>query len=254
MKRLLFAFLATFLFVESANADEVRIAVASNFVRPLQALSREFSKRTPHRIVVISGATGKLYAQVKNGAPFDILLAADEKTPSQLENEGLAANGTRFTYAIGKLVLYSAKPAFVDGEGNVLRSNQFEHLAVANPKLAPYGAAGMAVLSNLNLLDGLKPKLVFGENIAQTLQFVESGSAELGFVAWSQVIEAGKPRTGSFWLVPESLYPPIRQDAVVLRKAAKNTAARAFVDFLKSEAARGLVAEAGYALPPRAHE
>lgn len=248
----LLTLLLALLCVAPANAEEARVAVASNFVQPMRALSEAFSKRTHHRTVVISGATGKLYAQVKNGAPFDVLLAADEKTPRAIEDEGLAARGTRFTYAVGKLVLYSAQPNFVDAHGEVLRAKRFEHLAIANPKLAPYGSAAISVLKQLNLLQALEPKLALGENIAQTLQFVESGTAELGFVAWSQVLNAGKPRAGSFWVVPEHLYPAIRQDAVLLRKAEGNSAARAFIEFLKSDLARRLIAEAGYALPPKA--
>jgi molybdate transport system substrate-binding protein len=237
-----------------AHAEEARVAVASNFVGPMRKLSAEFTKRTGHTTVLVSGATGKLYVQIKNGAPFDVLLAADQKAPRQLESDGLAEAGTRFTYAIGKLVLFSTKPNLAQQGAAVLRAGSFEHLAIANPKLAPYGAAGMAVMTKLGVLDALTPKLVFGENIAQTLQFVESGNAELGFVAWSQIVEGSKPRAGSYWLVPDDLYPTISQDAVVLRKSAKNRAAIAFAEFLKSDVAQQLIREAGYAVPDRAKQ
>lgn len=244
--------LAGLLRSEEAQAAEARVAVASNFVAPMQALADAFSKKTGHQVVVASGATGKLYAQIKNGAPFDALFAADEKAPAALETEGLAVQGSRFTYAIGKLALYSSKPNYVDSAGKVLQAGKFQHLAVANPKLAPYGAAAMAVLGKLGLTTAITPKLVEGENIAQTLQFVVSGNAELGFVAWSQLLEAGKPRAGSFWLVPEELYPPIRQDAVLLHRGAHNDAAGALIDFVKTEAARGLIVRYGYAVTARA--
>jgi len=241
--------LAVWLSGASAWAAEVQVAVAANFAGPLKTLAEAFQKKTGHSVVASSGATGKLYAQVKNGAPFEVLLSADDKTPTTLETEGLALAGTRFTYAIGKLVLFSSKPDFVDGAGAVLKAGKFSHLAIANPKTAPYGAAAIAALTQLKLLDALRPRFVEGENIAQTLQFVESGNAELGFVAWSQVLDKGKPRAGSYWLVPESLYPEIRQDAVALKTGEKNPAVAAFLGFLKSDAARKIIAESGYALP-----
>lgn len=237
-----------------AHAEEARVAVASNFVGPMRKLSAEFTKRTGHTTVVVSGATGKLYAQIKNGAPFDMLLAADEKTPRQLEADGLAAPNESFTYAVGKLVLFSPKANFVKDGPALLRAGSFEHLAIANPKLAPYGSAAVAVMTKLGVFEALSPKLVQGENIAQTLQFVESGSAEVGFVAWSQILEGGKPRAGSYWLVPESLYSPILQDAVVLRRASKNRAANAFAAFLKTDVALRVISEAGYATPSKAKE
>ena len=241
--------LGVLLGARGARAEEARVAVASNFVGPMRKLSAEFTKRTGHATVIVSGATGKLYAQIKNGAPFDLLLAADQKTPRQLELDGLAAPGTRFTYAVGKLVLFSTKPNLAQEGAATLRAGSFSHLAIANPKLAPYGAAAVAVMTKLGLLEALTPKLVVGENIAQTLQFVESGNAELGFLAWSQVVEGDKPRAGSYWLVPDDLYPTISQDAVVLRNSAKNRAATAFAEFLKSDIAQRLIGEAGYAVP-----
>jgi molybdate transport system substrate-binding protein len=240
------------LFSTEARAAEVRAAVAANFAGPMRALGAEFTRQTGHQVIVTTGATGKLYAQIENGAPFDVLLAADGKTPATLEKRGLGVRGSRFTYAFGKLALYSAKPGYVDADAAVLKHARFEHLAIANPKLAPYGAAAIAVLTHLHLLESLRPKLVEGENIAQTLEFVVTGNAELGFVALSQIFVEGSYRAGSFWLVPESLYPPIRQDAVELREAANNPAARAFLGFLKTEPARSIIASYGYGLSPRA--
>jgi len=235
-----------------AAAAEVQVAVASNFAGPMQALARQFEQKTGDHVVIVTGATGKLAAQIEQGAPFELLLAADDRTPSRLETAGLAVTGTRFTYAFGKLVLYSAKAGFVDAKGAVLSSGRFRHLALANPKLAPYGAAAVAVLEHLHLLDSLRPKLVEGENISQTLEFVATGNAELGFVALSQILLAGKPRAGSYWLVPESLYAPIRQDAVLLKKGADNAVARALLDFLQTDGARKLIASYGYGLAPGA--
>ncbi|MFZ5897251.1 MAG: molybdate ABC transporter substrate-binding protein [Myxococcota bacterium] len=252
MKAILAAIFATLLFSfgSAARAGEVQVAVASNFSGPMQVLGDEFFKASGHRATIVSGATGKLYAQIKNGAPFDAMLSADDRAPRQLENDGLAVPGSRFTYALGKLVLYSAKQNLVDDQGAVLRSKSFEHLAIANPKVAPYGSAAIAVLTRLGLLAAIRPKLVEGENIAQTLQFVASGNAELGFVAWSQLLVEGKPRAGSFWLVPESLYPAIRQDAVLLKRGENKVAAKQLIEFLKSETARQIIARSGYSLAP----
>ncbi|HET7542584.1 MAG TPA: molybdate ABC transporter substrate-binding protein, partial [Polyangiaceae bacterium] len=202
--------LALLFVARLAAAAEIQVAVASNFTGPMQELARQFEQKTGDHVVLVSGATGKLAAQIEQGAPFELLLAADERTPSRLESAGLTVPGTRFTYAFGKLALYSSKSGFVDGKGAVLRGGHFRHLALANPKLAPYGAAAIAVLKQLQLLDSLQPKLVEGENISQTLEFVTTGNAELGFVALSQILLAGKPRAGSYWLVPESMYAPIR--------------------------------------------
>ncbi len=244
--------LAVALLGSTARAAEVHVAVASNFASTMQSLAGEFEKKTGHRALLSSAATGKLYAQISNGAPFDVFLAADEKTPAALEADGLALPGSRFTYALGRLALFSAKPGYVDAQAAVLRSGGFQHLAIANPKLAPYGAAALAALAKLGVLSAVRPKLVHGENIAQALQFVVSGNAELGFVAWSQLLVNGKPRAGSFWLVPEALYPPIRQDAVLLRRAAKSSAAAALLEFLKSDSAARSLASYGYALPAKA--
>jgi molybdate transport system substrate-binding protein len=238
------------LVARPVRADDVAVAVAANFAGPMEHIAADFAKDTGHHAQVTAGATGKLYAQLANGAPFGVFLAADETTPAKLETDKLAVPGTRFTYAIGKLVLWSAKAGFVDGAGAVLRQGRFEHLAIANPKLAPYGAAAMQVLEALGLTASLQPKIVQGENIGQTAQFVSSGNAELGFVALSQVAVPGQPVIGSYWLVPPNLYAPIRQDAVLLQRDAANPAARALLEYLKGPKARAVIEAYGYALVP----
>ncbi|HEX4446235.1 MAG TPA: molybdate ABC transporter substrate-binding protein [Polyangiaceae bacterium] len=233
-----------------AAADDVQVAVAANFAAPMQRIAAEFEKATGQHAQVISGATGKLRAQIENGAPFDVLLAADDKTPAQLEAEGLGVPGTRFTYALGRLVLWSARPGFVDGAGAVLRQGHFEHLAIANPRLAPYGLAATQTLEALGLA-ALQTKLVQGESVAQTAEFVSTGSAELGFIALSQVLAQaapGQPTPGSYWLVPANLYAPIRQDAVLLRRASANRGARALLDYLKDPQVREAIRADGYGL------
>ncbi len=231
-----------------ALADEVSVAVAANFSAPLREIAGIFEKETGHRVLISSGSTGKLSEQIRNGAPFQVFLSADDKAPAALEGEGLAVAGTRFTYAIGTLVLWSATPGFVDGKGEVLAKGTFRHLAIANPKLAPYGAAAVEVLTKLGLLAAIEPKLVQGENISQTQQFVGSGNAELGFVALSQVLKDGKPVGGSMWVVPASLHSPIRQDAVLLATGKGKPAAEALVKFLGSEKVRALIRSFGYGL------
>lgn len=234
--------------VGSASADEVQVAVAANFTAPMKLIAADFEKATGHKAALSFGATGKFYAQIKNGAPFDILLAADDETPAKLEKENLGVAGSRFTYAIGKLVLWSAKPGFVDDQGEVLRKGGFEHIALANPKLAPYGAAAVEVMTRLGLMSALEPKFVQGENIAQTYQFVSTGNAELGFVALSQVYEGGKLKSGSGWIVPSAMHSPIRQDAVLLSRAKGNPAAEALLKYLKSDKARAVIKAYGYDL------
>jgi len=231
-----------------ARADEVQVAVAANFTAPMKVLAAQYEHATGHKVLPSYGATGKFYAQIKNGAPFEVLLAADDETPARLELEGAAQAGTRFTYAIGKLVLWSAQPGLVDDKGAILSSGTFPHLAIANPKTAPYGAAAIEVLKKQNLLAALEGKLVQGENIAQAHQFVVSGNAPLGFVAMSQVFAEGKLSSGSAWIVPSSLYAPIRQDAILLAKGKDKRAAIAFLAYLKSDAARSLIQGSGYGL------
>ena len=234
--------------VPSPWAGEVQVAVAANFTAPMQQIAAEFEKDTGHKAVLAFGATGKFYAQITNGAPFEFLLAADDETPAKLEQEGQAVAGSRFTYAIGKLVLWSAQPGYVDARGEILKTGDFQHLAIANPKAAPYGAAAVAVLKNLKRYEAVQPKLVQGENIAQAHQFVSTGNAQLGFVALSQVAKDGRIGAGSGWIVPASLHAPIRQDALVLAKGRANPAAAALASYLKSDKAKGIIRSFGYEL------
>ncbi len=231
-----------------SQADEVLVAVAANFTAPMKIIATAFEKATDHKAELSFGSTGKLYTQIRNGAPFDVLLAADDETPAKLVKEGLAVPASRFTYAIGALVLWSAKPGLVDNEGAVLKKGIFAHLALAAPKLAPYGAAAIETLSKIGLMNALSPKFVQGENIAQAYQFVSTGNAELGFVALSQVYANGKLTSGSVWVVPTDLYQPIRQDAVILTKGKINPAARDLVKFLKSKQAQDVIRSYGYTL------
>ena len=243
MRTLLLALLA---FTALARADEVQVAVAANFSAPARQIALDFEKETGHRAVLAFGATGKFYAQIRNGAPFEVLLAADDETPAKLEQEGAALAGTRFTYAVGRLALWSAKPGYVDDKGEVLKRGEFRHLALANPRLAPYGAAAVEALSALKLLDAVQAKFVQAENIAQAHQFVASGNAELGFVALSQVMKDGKPGEGSAWVVPASLHQPIRQDAVMLARGRGKAAAEAWLRFLRGDKARTVIRGYGY--------
>ncbi|PHV11124.1 molybdate ABC transporter substrate-binding protein [Chitinimonas sp. BJB300] len=230
----------------SVHADEVSIAVAANFQQPMQQIARAFEQTSGHRVIISTGATGKLYAQIVNGAPFEVLLAADNETPERLEKEGLAEPGRRFTYAIGRLILWSAKPNGVDTKGEILRTGDFQHLAVANPKLAPYGRAAMETLQALGIANQFTDRSVTGESIAQTHQFIATGNADLGFVAMSQVYEQGKLVSGSAWLVPDNLHHPIRQDAVLLKKGNDRPAAKALLQYLRADAARKIISSYGY--------
>lgn len=227
-------------------AADVQIAVAANFAAPMQQVVAAFEKASGHKAVLSIGSTGKFYAQITNGAPFDVLLAADDETPARLEKDGAAVAGTRFTYATGRLVLWSARPGVVDASGAVLTRNDFKHLAIAAPKLAPYGAAAVEVLTKMGLLDALQPRLVTGESIGQAFGMVSTGNAELGFVAMSQVFTGGKLQTGSAWLVPAHLHSPLRQDAVLLVRAKNNPAAQQLMIFLKSLPARAIMGSFGY--------
>jgi molybdate transport system substrate-binding protein len=247
MKRLI-TLLCALALAAAVHADEVQVAVAANFTAPMKQIAAEFEKDTGHKALLSFGATGKFYAQISNGAPFEVFLSADEQTPARLEKELLAAPGTGFTYAIGKLALWSVKAGYIDGQGDVLRKGDFKHLALANPKTAPYGSAAIETMKQLGVLDSIQPKIVQGENIAQTHQFVATGNAELGFVALSQVFKDGKLTSGSAWIVPAKLYAPIRQDAVVLAKGRNNPAASALVNYLKTDKARGIIKSYGYEL------
>lgn len=230
----------------ASRAAEVQVAVAANFFAPMKAIAAEFEKATGHKAVLSSGATGKFYAQIQSGAPFDIFLAADDETPARLDKENSTVAGSRFTYATGKLALWSAKPGLVDAKGEVLRSAKFAHLALAAPKLAPYGAAAVETLTRLGLLAQLEPRFVQGESIGQAFSFVSTGNAELGFVALSQVWENGELKSGSAWIVPAELHSPIRQDAVLLARGKDNAAAAALMAYLKSDAAKAVIRSFGY--------
>ncbi len=247
--RLIYLLIASLIGVcASAQADEVAVAVAANFTAPMQKIAAEFEKDTGHKVVAAYGATGKFYAQIKNGAPFEVLLAADDETPTRLMNESAAVSGSQFTYALGKLVLWSAKPAVVDAAGAVLKNGRFDHLAMASPRLAPYGAAAVETMKAIGVYDTLQAKIVTGESIAQTYQFIHSGNALLGFVALSQVLKDGKIE-GSSWVVPANLYTLIRQDAVILEKGKAKPAALALMKYLKSDKATAFIKSFGYELP-----
>lgn len=227
-------------------AGEARIAVAANFTAPMKALIAAFEAESGHRVAVSYGSTGKLYAQIRNGAPFDALLAADAVRPLRLEEEGAAVPGTRFTYAVGNLVLWSAEPGKVEDGPALLRSGDFTRLSIANPKLAPYGVAAVQTLNALGVTEALASKLVRGENIAQAHQFVDTGNAQIGLVALSQVMEDGRIRAGSGWVVPAELHEPIRQDAVILNRGRDNPALGALFAFLQGEEARAIIHDFGY--------
>jgi len=224
-------------------AAEIRVAVASNFARAMISLARDFEEKSGHKVKLVFGSTGKHYAQIRNGAPFDVFFAADIKRPKLLEEEGITVSGSRFTYATGKLILWSPMSGYVDSEGGVLSHGSFEHLAIANPKLAPYGRAAREVLQSRSLWNEMKQKAVRGENIGQAFQFVSSGNAELGFVAYSQVKNIDKPIQGSYWEVPQSLYTPIAQQAVLL---TNNEAGRSFISYIKSKPALKIISNQGY--------
>jgi molybdate transport system substrate-binding protein len=232
--------LAGLLLSTAAHAETVNVAVAANFTAVAEELAPLFNAETGHDVVYSFGATGQLYTQATQGAPFEVFLSADDVRPTQAVADGIGVEGTVFTYAIGALALYSPTVDLTDGQA-VLESGEFDKIAIADPETAPYGRAAIEAISALNITETINPKLVTGENITQTLQFVESGNAELGFVAASQVV--GKP---GVWLVPADLYQPIRQDAVLLRTGDNNPAARAFLDFLKSDAAVAVIEAAGY--------
>ncbi|WP_296231658.1 molybdate ABC transporter substrate-binding protein [uncultured Pseudomonas sp.] len=236
------------IFTSGAIADEVKVAVAANFTAPIQALAPAFEQATGHKLVASFGATGQIYAQIKNGAPFDVFLSADDSTPAKLESEGDTLPGSRFTYAIGSLVLWSADANYLDGTDAALKAGQFKHLSIANPKAAPYGLAATQVLDKLGLSDAVKSKLVEGQNITQAHQFVSTGNAELGFVALSQVYKDGQVSSGSAWIVPDDMYDPIKQDAVILKQGANNPAATALVEYLKGPEAAKVIKSFGYKL------
>ncbi len=233
------------LLSSAALADEVQVAVAANFTAPIQKIAPDFERDTGHKIVPSFGSTGKFYAQIRNGAPFEVLLAADNETPAKLIAENNAIAGTQFTYAVGKLVLWSAKPGVVDSEGEILKKGSFAHVALANPKLAPYGAAGIETMKALGVFDANQVKIVTAENIGQAYQFVSTGNADLGFVALSQVLKDGRIE-GSAWIVPARYYSQIRQDAVILAKGKGKPATEALLKYLKGDKAKAVIKAYGY--------
>lgn len=229
-----------------ANADTLRVAVASNFADTLRELAGIFEQQTGHKLQLVAGSTGKHYAQISNSAPFDVFLAADTARPIKLEEAGFGVADSRFTYALGRLVLWSSLPDKIDTKGNVLLRGNFKRLAIANPHLAPYGRAARDVLESIKLWDQSQLMIVRGENIAQTFQFVHSGNVELGFVAWSQLIRKGKTPQGSWWIVPQMHYRPIEQQALQL---SDTLVARAFMKFLLSTQAQAVIEAHGYGIP-----
>ncbi|MFP8968292.1 molybdate ABC transporter substrate-binding protein [Pokkaliibacter sp. CJK22405] len=226
-----------------AHADTATVAVAANFTGTMEKLEKSFETSSGHELKVSYGSTGKLYAQISNGAPFDIFLAADQARPHKAVEAGLAVADSEFTYAQGVLALWSTEPLSSDDLATVL-SGDYQHLAIGNPVTAPYGLAATQTLQSLKLWDSLKDKLVQGDNISQTYQFVATGNAELGFVALSQVKDG--EQAGASLTVPGQYYQPIRQDAVMLKQGADNAAAQAFYAYLKSPEARQVIEASGY--------
>ena len=233
----------------ASYAAEVLVAVAANFAAPMQKIAPLFEKDTGHKAILSLGSTGSFYAQIKNGGPFHILLSADDETPLKLEKEGLGIDGSRFTYATGKLVLWSKQAGLVDDAGQVLKTGNFQRIALANPKLAPYGLAAVETLTQLGILQTLQAKIVQGDNIAQTYQFVVTENAQLGFVALSQVYADGKMSQGSAWIVPSQLHSPLQQDALLLNPGKNNSAAAALMNYLKTDKAKQIIRAFGYVAP-----
>jgi molybdate transport system substrate-binding protein len=228
-----------------ARAEEVRVAVAANFASAVEEIGKRFEASTGHKAVFIYGSTGQLYTQISQGAPFDVFLAADQERPAKAVAEGLGVPGSRFTYATGKIVLFSTDSGLVEGP-ETLRAGRFKRIAIANPVTAPYGAAAVQAMKALGVYEAVSAKIVQGTSIAQTYQFVSTRNAELGFVALSQL--TGKDE-GSRWVVPENLYDPIAQDAVLLERGANSAAARAFLEFLAGPQARAIEERYGYGTP-----
>ena len=235
------------LWVTTARGAEVVVAVAANFVPPFNEIAAEFQKATGHVVQSSSGSSGRFYTQIKNDAPFEVFFSADDERPKLLEDEGLGVKGSRFTYAVGRLVLWSPDPNLVKDE-QILRDGTFQHLALANPKTAPYGMAALQSMQKLGVWDSLQPRLVMGENLGQTIGFIDSGNAELGFLALSQVMDPKIAGKGSRWDVPENLHEPIKQDVVLLKKGEKNPAAKALMEFMRGPQALAVIERYGYAL------
>jgi len=239
------------LLTPTSWAATTLVAVASDFTKPMTEIAAAFEKATGHTAKLSFGSSGKAFAQIQSGGPFEVYLSASEKYPLELEKSGHVVTGSRFVYAIGKLVLWSAKPGFVDDKGEILKTGNFKHIALADPTHAPYGVVAEEVMKNLGVLDKLRPLFVMGENISQTFQFVSTGNAELGFIAFAQVIDinTGKIGSGSGWMIPDNLHGPFNQTAVLLKKGAENPAALALVDFLKTPPALAIIEKYGFGLP-----
>ncbi|MGC4098264.1 MAG: molybdate ABC transporter substrate-binding protein [Nitrospira sp.] len=233
--------------VSGAQAEQVQVAVAANFVPAFKDIAVEFEKQSGHTIQMNAGASGKFYAQIKNGAPFDVFFSADDERPKLLEQEGFGVRGTRLTYAIGRLVLWSQDPTLVVGE-DVLKTGKFKHLAMANPQTAPYGTAAMQAMKQLGVWENLQPRIVMGESLGQAIGYVESGNAELGFIALSQALEDKLKGKGSRWDVPSNLHEPIRQDVILLTKGRDNPAAKALMEFIRNPQTRAVLERYGYEL------
>ena len=251
LKALTLIVVCQFFFLNEAIADEIKIAVASNFYPTMKELVTHFESITPNsdttnNIVLISGSSGKHYAQILNGAPFDLFFSADKLRPNMLEKEEVFNNQSRFTYALGKLALWSSFNEYVDSDGQVLYTDDFRFLAIANPKIAPYGVASKETLTSMNLWQDMEEKLVRGENIAQTFQFAKSGNAKLGFVSYSQILSLNSSSEGSYWLVPQSMYQPIEQQAILLKDSSLG---KDFLSFIKSNEALDIIKRNGYDLP-----
>lgn len=250
IRRIIVAVAASAVCAGVAQAGDTKIAVAANFTQAAKEIGEAFEKETGHHAIFSFGSTGQLYAQISQGAPFEVFLAADQERPRKAVEEGLAIADSLFTYAGGRIVLYSADKELVHGE-ETLSAGDFDKIAIANPATAPYGAAAIDAMKALRVYKALTSKIVQGGNIAQTYQFVATGNAELGFVALSQIAAHDK---GSRWIVPEKLYTPIAQDAVLLRNGEENEAAEAFVAFLKGAKARAIIEDYGYGAPKKAGE
>lgn len=242
-RRLAVALLLAPVFVQ---ASEVRVAVAANFAQPLKDIAAAFQKDTGHTLSVTPGASGKFYAQISNGAPFDVFISADDETPRRLAAEGRAVAGSQFTYAVGRLALWSPTEGLVDQGGGVLKSDRYQFLAIANPKVAPYGQAALQTLQKLGMLEKIGARMVQGESITQAYQFIATGNAQLGLVALSQIFEQGKLKSGSAWIVPEAMHEALKQDAILLNPGKDAAAAQALLQYLKSAKARQIMSAYGY--------
>ena len=251
LKALTLIVVCQFFFLNEAIADEIKIAVASNFYPTMKELVTHFESINPNsdtsnNIVLISGSSGKHYAQILNGAPFDLFFSADKLRPNMLEKEEVFNNQSRFTYALGKLALWSPFNEYVDSDGQVLYNDDFRFIAIANPRIAPYGIASKETLTSMNLWQDMEEKLVRGENIAQTFQFAKSGNAKLGFVSYSQILSLNSSSEGSYWLVPQDMYQPIEQQAILLKDSSLG---KDFLSFIMSDEALDIIKRNGYDLP-----